>query len=491
MERAIECASVCVRGGDDVDRAANLPTSKVACDNQGINWSLVIVNTTKATDSKGATSGWCKDSSGKFTQFVIEIYARQANGSLRNWRAAANTIGSNEWDLVQTMTHEFGHTLGMGHPSDGNYAVMVPTTMGQNRQRDLYWWDLVCGRQRSPHRTTKGYRRSHLGGVFGAETNLLGGSTMANASVGVNWLSHMVDRSIVGKREDCMVWGRTALQGGTNCLVGTDAHSDKRALFTEAVYREDTSVSNVFFSMTDEEPSNGNVNAVHRVHHHRSANGFRTMLSGVVSECSVMNSFMACRSGLAIASSKQVAVSWDNHTNRTVFAWVNQNRLNNAATGQVRVAVGNVLPALLPTADTIWNVRSSVAPGLACEANAVKNCSGVSYDCMIALVAPDNPAMTIRVYRFSAVQSGLRYVLNVSPDYWEFANIAIVSRIAAWRHNGRFWLAYRDLAANQNLGVVSSVDTNGWSVTSVPSYTDVGPSAVSYWNSDNEIVFVK
>ena len=470
--------------------------TKAECDAQGITWSIVAVDPFEFTDANGATAGRCYDGL-KATQFRIRIFARQANYSHRNWRAAAKTIASNEWDLVQTVTHEFGHTYGMNHPIDGNYGVMEPTSIGQNRQRDLYWYDVVCGHQKSGHRRTQAYSRSQLAGVLGSESSApgLGGATLGNISSGVSWQNGIRAYSTAAKYPICVNWSYGLNQG--MCLSGGIGQLDKLAVFTNGTFQENTSIQRVFVSTIEDYTTNGDVSSTHWLWQYRSSSGFQqgTISSGVLKECTNMDGFMSCPAFFqkTISTNKHVAVSWNNYNNRTVFAWVNQNRANALSTGQVRVSVGMVSDYVLPTADTLNGVQSSVSPGLACEAYAVNSPEGAAYDCILAVVAPEDPAMHVRVYRFWAYASSqaYRYSLQISPNYVNLIVAQTASRIAAWRHNGQFWIAVRQLSANQNLRMYYSADSTIWQQLVLGSYSDVGPSASSWSSTDSRLLFVK
>ena len=96
----------------------------------------------------------------------------------------------------------------------------------------------------------------------------------------------------------------------------------------------------------------------------------------------------------------------------------------------------------------------------------------------------------VRIKRFSASPTTNRYVIDIdSATYAVSANVRTASRIAAWHHDGEFWLALRMERVGQEVEMFHSVDGAIWShVVGNVCYSDVGPSAVSYWTGDNYLV---
>jgi len=79
--------------------------------------------------------------------FVLKVNSKVLNFSV-------GSVGPDELDLVDVLTHEFGHALALAHPSEmwetGFHveAAMRVTnspgrdSLGTTRRRDLWQWDL-------------------------------------------------------------------------------------------------------------------------------------------------------------------------------------------------------------------------------------------------------------------------------------------------------------------------------------------------------------
>jgi hypothetical protein len=73
---------------------------------------------------------------------------------------------------VDVMAHEFGHTFDLGHPANGEYALMcnsVESNCYDNGQARLREYDIVCAREKGGHAyNRKGYYRvQYANGSFG------------------------------------------------------------------------------------------------------------------------------------------------------------------------------------------------------------------------------------------------------------------------------------------------------------------------------------
>ena len=459
----------------------DIPATKADCDAAGIDFSLVLVENTSG--AKAETVGKCSDASGKATQFVIVVHKTDA--AANPWNFSIGAIGPTQWDLVQTLTHELGHTTRLGHPANGENASMTPTSMGTNRSRDLYQWDLKCSSEISGHRSLKGYRRVHGGGALGAEALVTGDWAIAKISAGVTHLTGSWDWAHSTKRSDCMTWTRGLGTANTNCAGGIDNRVGIGP--TEATWREDHSIDKVFYASFDEFPTAFAADAKHRARYSRSSNGFLSAISGSLSTCTAMTGFLSCVDTTPIYTGKAIAVGWDDHNNRTVTVWANQTRLNDAAERQLRVSVGTVNHLTLPVFDSL-GVQSNIPPAVACDALV-----GGDYDCIVAFTDQNDLLNEVKIRRFSASAGPQRYLLNLDPNIHQvMLNVRTGSRLAVWSNNGKFWLAVRPIrtvGGNQLLELFSSVDGAAWVTEGAGlAAAATGPTAASVWAGPSNVL---
>lgn len=460
----------------------SLPSTKAACDVAGINYSLVVVKDENGV--KADTSGACVDA-GVATQFVITIRTKDAGGIPWNWRSHGSTIGATQWDLVQTLTHELGHTQRLGHPNTED-ASMTPTTMGTNRSRDLYQWDLECNASISGHRSLTGFWRTHSS-TFGSEIGFTAGTgwNVANLSAGVSNSTGSWLWAASVKQSACTNWLSSFNPATAHCtsistIVGQSP--------TEAVWREDTTNDRIFFTEQTDFPTAYTATSTHRVSYRRSTDQFVSQISGGLSSCTSMSGFFTCAATAPVQTGKHVAVAWDNLNNRTVFAWANQNRSNNAQEREIRIAIGNISNTTLPQHDSL-GVQTSVAPGVACNAF-----SAGGYDCIVAYVDPSEVMNRVRTKRFFASSGANKYSLTIDPVAHDVSFAPTASRIAAWYSSttSKFYVATRPQRINELIEVFESTDGSTWSVTGQLGTTIVGPSAASVWDGPvNALAFAR
>ncbi len=468
----------------------DLPTDKASCDLQGINYSLVIVDTTTNTSSKGAASGRCTNGSGEATQFLIRAYQKDQDGNDRLWDSNGTTIGPNEFDLLQTLTHEFGHTLHLGHPS-GEYGTMRPTSIGSNKQRDLYLWDLACAKdlpEAPPERSTKVKRLFQSGGTFGAETTPFGNWIQSKGTPGVTWRGNTTEFSAAAKQTSATStpwWTHRHNQADTTNFPVSEQNRDLIGSFTEATFREDRRQDRVFWITPEEFPTALDQASSHRIRYLRSSDKFNTVTSGTLKECSSMTGFMTCSSHDYIHSGKAPAVSWDYEVNRSIFAWVYQNRANDFSSREIRISVGYVDNFILPPAYRT-GIQSNVTPGIACRTNRA-----AGHNCLMAYVDQTDGLQRIKLRRFTPFRTTFQYSLAWHPTTTTFAGASTASRIAVWYHDDRWWMSYRTNSPGQTVQVFVSNDTFNWTSLTPPSYTDVGPAAISYWTGNNTLFYAE
>jgi hypothetical protein len=488
----------------------DLPTSLADCEEDGTTYSIVVVD--PGQDPGGGTNTAkigmrCIDmfspTVGLAWAFKLTIYARDLNNNLNSWVSGASTIAAGQQDLVGTLVHELGHSYSIMHHSevDAGQTETQFSVMGYNvastRRRDLYWRDIMCVTNQA--RSSTLYRRAIDNGVVGNESLFDQGFTdrgWAKASAGVRFTSMngVSDWAHAAEASGCTRWAPGAPFSNARCLPSSnDIHT-----FTEAVWRERTPTnSRVIWSDFNEyvgtTQSNGARLSVHRVRQRRSSDGFANGTTSFLDECSSMTGFMTCTNTTPVVSPFQAATAWHDGLSRTVTAWANHSRNNDTNSHAIRISVGSTGESVLPVADRLTfppggaNVQSNVGPGLACRDNQANG-----FDCIIAVVRQDDALGRITVYRFSVAQDNARnrFAITIDPNSTLLAGERTGNRIAAWHHNGRFWLAYRSLNAGQGLMIRSSADSVTWTGDGPGTAIDAGPSAASYFAGNNHLLYV-
>jgi hypothetical protein len=447
---------------------------------------------------------------GRAHAFLIRVFTTAKDGTAFNWTSAGSTIGATQTDLVGVLMHEFGHSFNVTHTTnvdnndqvtEGQYSIMGYAYTASTRQRELYWRDLRCTRTLVSSSTA--YRRTITNGAISGEAQFLAGGLdngWAKISAGATFTSTngIVDWSHAAERPDCTVWGKSVPPSVQNCVEqSNDLH-----VFTEAVFRERSIASRVIGSdpneVVAEVSSNGSQFAVHQVNMRRSTDNFVTDSFTKLRVCNGMTGFMQCSASTAIVvnSALPLAVAYHEGLAQTVVAWVNQNRQNDTSSHAVKIAVGSISDTLLPVPEDLTDstgnrVQSNVTPGLACSTRAANG-----FDCIAAVVRQDDALGTITLYRFSVARNNQRnkYAITMDPNSTAVqvggTSARTGNRIAAWFQSGKFYLGFRTLNDNQPLHVWSSADTLTWAANNFGGTVDAGPSAISYWTGDNQLLYV-
>lgn len=123
----------------------DLPHWDYQCANMGIDYSLAVIQNNGAPGSywsrcRESTSGDPEFNKG--TRAVWNAYRNNGGGTPRDWGVGDIVAGG--FDLVQNFAHEAGHTIGLGHPANGEKGIMSGLVVGADYQRDLYQYELKC-----------------------------------------------------------------------------------------------------------------------------------------------------------------------------------------------------------------------------------------------------------------------------------------------------------------------------------------------------------
>jgi|GEM_PF-6542498 hypothetical protein len=78
-----------------------------------------------------------------------------------------------------------------------------------------------------------------------------------------------------------------------------------------------------------------------------------------------------------------------------------------------------------------------------------------------------------------------------NKEKWAYrasTGFATATGLTMWAHDGSFWIAIKSLGAGQNVRVYRSNTGKNWGLVKNLGYSAVAPSAVSYWNTGNNVV---
>ncbi|MCG8592106.1 MAG: hypothetical protein MJE66_22650 [Proteobacteria bacterium] len=480
----------------------SLPLAIEECKARGVDGSLVTVSTACLTGGYARMLGRCWRANDGWSQFEMIIHTR--------WRPTRNdacepipwSVGlaqSGRLDLASVTTHEFGHALDIGHiPNEYAGVMNAVGVYGTNRRRDLYLADIECAEVNAGARELRARYRLHVRGDLRNERTFLdAGASTPQAAVGVSRDPNGVWRwvaafKLYGFGSYYWNWGL----GSQNEVFVLNEPSGLG--LTVGTTHEAPEWARLFWPRRDEYIRH-DWRSRHAVMYRFSDDGFATYgPTGLVAYCNDMSGWMQCartRFGYDVSfvhTAKAVSMTWDDANQRTVFAWVHQDRdfAPNSQNRQVRVAFGYIGHIqggwMLPAADE-FGVRSSVSPGVACSAGRAGG-----YDCILAYVDDADPMASVRIKRFRGRPGAERVELEAEPGWRRLlGNVGTTSRIAAWYHSNNFYVAIRPTRRGQQLEVFRSPDGRNWTVV-VGSWTGpyitTGPTAASTWTRGNNVL---
>jgi len=414
----------------------------------------------------------------------IQVFAKNASGTAFPW--TAGPTGTH--DIVRNLAHEFGHTLNIGHAQDaGRWGVM---RSGVEHYRDLYSFDTRCAMEEGGFRALKSYARRHASGTFDPVVSwsgvpYSGGWAVAKGTIGVTWTSswQYYSAAVIKQQTGSYSPFHGAFTRDLNTSNTTTYFSDSYTSMppVAGVWRETPQTDRVFHSSHLNFPTDGTQLGANRLRVAWSSNQWSTQSSSELSRCNGMSGFMQCSSTLPVTTGKRIAVAWDPVLGKSHTAWVHQNRLNDTAEHRLQVATSYISNTTLPNPTTL-PVQSAVGPGLACR-------EATGFNCILAYVSniPSEQG-SVHLRRFNATTGSTRYHANFESTTRILpTGSGTFNPIAAWHHNGYFWIAVRSLVANAPIRVFRSTTGTSWSFFEEFGTSVVGPSAASYYLDNNQL----
>lgn len=465
-----------------------LPDTFVQCNLQNKNFSLISMH--QETGSKGTTIVRCKNSSdNKGTQFEIKLRSFEFSNPPTYCNFETGIIDPQEWDLVQTLSHEFTHTMNMDHTDNGSIAR--PTFPGETRQRDPYYYDLHCMQEANPQkRNTIGYFASYTSNNISLSPNSFTIGT--KGTPGYTNINGSQQWTYISSNNSGSFW-KTDLSLFPVKYFDTDPVESLGYLNFR--FREQTpQIDRIMYSSKLDTPTLYDFNSHHTVSIKYSNDGFNT-ISGPYNmhHCSSMLSWFTCANISKIQTSHMPSIAWNDDF--TVTAWTHLNRYNDGIgnnTKGIRISAGLINSTGSPNGTTIsqpdWLPDSSaIRPAIACSKN-----NPTGYDCMVAFVPEDNEDGIIYTRRFSFTTTPYRYQINYeNQKRILFNGLKTTSSIAMWYGNNKFWVAVKPYRIEFQDKIEVYYTENGitWTMYGRMNRSSlVGPSAISHWRSDNVIL---
>lgn len=391
-----------------------------------------------------------------------------AGGTPIDWDV--NSVSSTEFDLTSSVTHEFGHTIGVNHPNNGETATMGGANAGDVFRRQLYYYDVDCSEDgANGYREMRSYRRTQISsGSFGSEwSQAYYYDDFSNHDVERYTNGSSTSRGFLWREEDEFKFRRSgtttpirsfpALGLGSEVALSSYSESSDGPLrmFWTTPATGDRYIqagrSHVNVRWTDDE--------------------FATSSTFPLYECSSMTGWFQCAflAYLPVTSAYRPQTAYDSYSQRTVSVWSHQGRLNGGAgDNAVRISFGEILPWLLPPSTDLPGAQTLVSPGIACESFEATGTNGSQYDCIVAFADRDSNDSRIRVGRFFGLNAGGTHVVpSFDPG---FTTVDIVDAettfgITAWYASltDRWYLAFLATDTGQPVRVYESTDSLTWS----------------------------
>jgi len=415
-------------------------------------------------------------------------------------------------DIVGTITHEFGHALGLDHPTSGDaIAVMSGTELNNDKRRDFREYDLTCLHEEIGTRSASGKRRL-VNGATVSPTLTTYTTPLAVHRVGVGRTyvaggSPLWQWSSPIREVTCTRWSRGIGPIALSPCLDTSGQINQRVGigYVDSVWNElGRENQRILFSDYLDLPSPSAGVATRRVRYVRSLSEFATgtQFTGGLHHCNAMGTWtaggMTCSGGTSPVSSARavgigrLGLSQDDQESVTLIAWADNTGTGLATDRRVRVAISTVSQTVVPVPDfpAAYGgvIRTNVAPAVACSLD-----TAVPFHCILAYVDSATRDNRVKVVRFDVGATTTRYVVQMetpSVVYLPNTSFTTASRIAAWRSEDYFWLAAKQTTtAGQPIHIYRSLTGSSWTKVGTDWGTTIGgPSAVSWAVSNDNVI---
>ena len=484
-------------------------TGPGCCDSHLLTYDDTCVGSERAT----ATSG-C----GAALLTHITICGSTSNGQTpRIW----NTRGfqSGEFDLVSTVTHEFGHALGLHHPAAGGCeddcagdpvceaacppdeaAVMgTAPSVSDTRRRELYYYDQKCIEDgNTGYRELMGRRRvQYPSGGLGSEGLMnLHYDNLSNHDAETYEFGGVERHGIVWREANSIHFRRRTVGspvqtfGGVylGAELGLNAHDESGGGPLRIVWSEHVPGTEWEWG------------APHQAQVRWSTDEFTNSASAPLFECVVPTGWYGCAPLLSWApvyTGHRLQTDFDPASVRTVSVWSHQARSNNGPGDRaIRVSIGDVSPALLATSYEMPGARTIASPGIACQSGEAEGTDGRTYDCIVAYSDIDTDDFRVRIGRFFATSAGthMRPEFDGGLTTVDALDAETTAGIVTWWADdpGRWFIAFLATDDDQPLRVYSSTDSLFWSFVGDYSWGAAGSflsPRLDRWNGTRAQVF--
>lgn len=422
--------------------------------------------------------------------FTIVFSTKDSLNQPKKWKTGDPALPG--IDMINTMTHEFGHVLGIGHPLKAN-AFSVMEFQNPNR-RELYQLDTECAEEYYDGHplSLAGTQMVFSGGSF--SSSLVGSSTFWSMASGVtSGGSASSPNRFRGVRMTNSGLYAEKYSSGLRYLGNINnltSHPPSR------IHRRDLPAASRDAILVKRRGTKDYGSYRHEKFYqtiYLSSDGFEAnATSETLKYCSSASGSMlqTCNAVENVYSARRVAAAYDEWTGRTVYAWTDQNRENHLQNNNLLVAFGNY------NANTVGlpfsaGVRSDVAPGVACKAGQA---GSIGYDCMLAYTDITDSKNSVRFRRFFAYDNGSHYVPLFEAGYHQVDAAGwqrTASPIGLFYHSGKWWLAIKLALATGNGGVRFYSSTTGdedtWTGHGSFGYTATGAGAIGDWTGSNYV----
>lgn len=379
-----------------------------------------------------------------------------------DWLLNGEPSWSGVLDIGQTIAHEFGHALGLFHPSlvDGEAAVMQPTleSMGLIRQRNLYRYDVQCmhelaGNGPSIRKTSVYVSRQTASGGFGTATKMTNGPYKGSVHA-----KRPSDSSTAEHRTALFSNGALMTYAGyTSGTNGSGYNAGPVSTIPVVTTLSELAEANyVFFGRNS---GSG----------WTSRNNMYVYLYGDnYSSTPYVGVMQACEHGVcsSIASAHRPSVTYDEVSDKSVSAWTTQTRQlvndkHDLYEDDVYLAIGSSWTSLYSAETTL--VKSSYGPSVACE--PYKAYGG--FDCILAYISRDDYIPTVRFKFFYVVLGSDVYSHTVQWSSHEAFGPTAVGSPAIWYHRGlKKWYLAALLSDSSGVALYTSASGATWTFVS-------------------------